>query len=125
MVHSWIHEVLLSFFHYRFHLRGVAVYGLPLTLAVTYSVFWMTRRLTGRFWGPSLLSTLCCAAFLFKIYPRPAFFSMMFFAILLTLLLRPGEPAACNCFIGCRPYFSYGRTRMPNSYMGCLLLDYL
>ena len=39
MVYSWIHEVLLSFFHYRFHLMGVAVYGLPLTLAVTYSVF--------------------------------------------------------------------------------------
>jgi hypothetical protein len=39
MVYSWIPEVLLSFFHYRFHLMGVAVYGLPLTLAVTYSVF--------------------------------------------------------------------------------------
>ena len=88
MAYSWIYEVLLSFFHYRFHLMGVAVYGLLLTLAVTYSVFWMTRRLAGRFWRPSLLATLCCAAFLFKIYPRPAFFSMMFFAILLTLLLE-------------------------------------
>ena len=28
MVYSWIYEVLLSFFHYRFHLMGVAVYGL-------------------------------------------------------------------------------------------------
>jgi hypothetical protein len=67
MAYSWIYEVLLSFFHYRFHLMGVAVYGLLLTLAVTYTVFWMTRRLAGRFWGPSLLATLCCAAFLFKI----------------------------------------------------------
>ncbi|MGA9389707.1 MAG: hypothetical protein WBV69_04595 [Candidatus Sulfotelmatobacter sp.] len=88
MAYSWIYEVLLSFFHYRFHLMGVAVYGLLLTFAVTYSVFWMTRCLANRFWGPSLLATLCCAAFLFRIYPRPAFFSMMFFAILLTLLLE-------------------------------------
>jgi hypothetical protein len=88
MAYSWMYEVLLSFFHGRFHLMGVAVYGLLLTLAVTYSIFWMTRRLAGRFWGPSLLATLCCAAFLFKIYPRPAFFSMMFFAITVTLLLE-------------------------------------
>ena len=88
MAYSWIYEVLLSFFHSKFHLMGIAVYGLLLTLAVTYSVFWMTRRLSGRFWGPSLLATLCCAAFLFKIYPRPAFFSMMFFAISVTLLLE-------------------------------------
>jgi hypothetical protein len=88
MAYSWIYEVLLSFFHSKFHLMGIAVYGLLLTLAVTYSVFWMTRRLSGRFWGPSLLGTLCCAAFLFKIYPRPAFFSMMFFAISLTLFLE-------------------------------------
>ena len=88
MAYGWIYEVLLSLFHYRFHLMGVAVYGLLLTLAATYSVFWMTRRLAGRFWGPSLLATLCCAAFLFKIYPRPAFFSMMFLAITVTLLLE-------------------------------------
>jgi hypothetical protein len=88
VAYSWIYEVLLSFFHSQFRLMGIAVYGLLLTLAVTYSVFWMTRRLSGRFWGPSLLGTLCCAAFLFKIYPRPAFFSMMFFAISITLLLE-------------------------------------
>lgn len=87
MAYSWIYELLLSFFHSRFHLMGVAVYGLLLTLAVTYTVFWMARRLAGRFWAPCLLATLCCAAFLFNIYPRPAFFSMMFFAITVTLLL--------------------------------------
>lgn len=88
MAYSWIYEVLLSLFHSKFHLMGIAVYGLLLALAVTYTIFWMTRRLAGRFWGPCLLATLCCAAFLFKIYPRPAFFSMMFFAITVTLLLE-------------------------------------
>ncbi len=105
MAYSWIYEVLLSFFHSRFHLMGVAVYGLLLTLGVSYSIFWMTRRLAGRFWGPSLLATLCCAAFLFKIYPRPAFFSMMFFAILVTLLLEARRTARPQLLYWLPPLF--------------------
>ncbi len=42
--YSWIYELLLSFLHSRFHLQGIAVYGLLLTITVAFSVFWMTRR---------------------------------------------------------------------------------
>ncbi|MGB8063569.1 MAG: hypothetical protein WCF26_16870 [Candidatus Sulfotelmatobacter sp.] len=95
MAYSWIYEVLLSFFHSRFHLIGIGVYGLLLTLAVTYSVFWMIHRLSGSFWRACLLATATCAAFLFNVFPRPVFFSMMLFAVTLTLLLearRTGRP---------------------------------
>ncbi|HEV2730151.1 MAG TPA: hypothetical protein VGV15_08965 [Terriglobales bacterium] len=93
--YSWVYEVLLSFFHSRFHLAGISVYGLLLTLAVAYSVFWMTHRLSGRFWTAALLATITCAAFLFRVFPRPVFFSMSLFTVTLTLLLearRTGRP---------------------------------
>jgi hypothetical protein len=88
MAYSWIYEVLLSLFHSRFHLIGIGVYGLVLTLAVTYSVFWMTRRLSGTFWRACLLATATCAAFLFNVFPRPVFFSMTLFTVTLTLLIE-------------------------------------
>jgi hypothetical protein len=88
MAYSWIYETLLSLFHSRFHLPGVAVYGLLLTLGVAYSVFWMTRRLSGSFWRPSLVATAACASFLFNVLPRPVFFSMILFTVTLTLLLE-------------------------------------
>jgi len=88
MAYSWLYEVLLSGFHSRLHLAGISLYGLLLTLAVAYSVFWMAGRLSGRFWGPCLLTVLCCVAFLFNMYPRPGFFSMLLFTITLTLLLE-------------------------------------
>jgi hypothetical protein len=60
MAYRWIYDVLLSLFHSMFHLMGVSVYGLLLTLVVAYSVFWMTRRSSGCFWRPCLLATVCC-----------------------------------------------------------------
>lgn len=86
--YSWVYEVLLSIFHSRFHLIGIAVYGWLLMLAVAYGVFWMTRRLSGWFWRACLLATLTCAASLFRVYPRPVFFSMALFTVTLTLLLE-------------------------------------
>jgi len=93
--YSWLYEVLLSRFHSWFHLMGIAVYGLLLTLAAAYSVFWMSRRLSGSFWRACLLATVCCATFLFNVLPRPVFFSMTLFTVTLTLLLearRSGQP---------------------------------
>jgi len=95
MAYSWVYEVLLSLFHSRFGLAGISVYGLLLTLAAAYSIFWMTRRLSGSFWRASLLATACCSAFLFNVFPRPVFFSMVLFTVTLTLLLeaqRRGRP---------------------------------
>jgi hypothetical protein len=88
IAYSWMYEVLLSLFHSRWHLAGISVYGLFLMLAVAYSVFWMTRRLSGTFWRACLLATATCAAFLFNVFPRPVFFSMALFTVTLTLLLE-------------------------------------
>ena len=88
IAYSWFYELLLSLFHSWFHLMGVAVYGLLLTLAVASSVFWMTSRVSASFWRACLLATACCAAFLFNVLPRPVFFSMTLFALTLTLLLE-------------------------------------
>jgi hypothetical protein len=95
MAYSWFHEVLLSLFHSWFHLIGIAVYGGLLTVLVAYSVFWMTRRLSGSFWRSCLLGIVTCAAFLYSVFPRPVFFSMMLFTVTMTLLLearRTGRP---------------------------------
>lgn len=88
IAYSWVYEILLSIFHARLHLVGISVYGLLLTLAVSCCVFWMTRRLSRTFWMACFLATATCAAFLFRVYPRPVFFSMSLFTITLTLLLE-------------------------------------
>ncbi|HTS35625.1 MAG TPA: hypothetical protein VMH04_08140 [Candidatus Solibacter sp.] len=93
IAYSWIYEVLLSVFHLRLHLIGISIYGLLLTLAVSYCVFWMARRLSRTFWAACFLATATCAAFLFRVYPRPVFFSMALFTITLTLLLEARRAA--------------------------------
>jgi hypothetical protein len=80
--------VLLSRAYAWFGLLGIGLYGTLLTLAVAYSVFWMLRRLTGRFWLACWLAVVCCYAFLFGIMPRPVFFSMILFCVTLTLILE-------------------------------------
>ena len=86
--YSWGYEVLLSRAYAWFGLVGVGVYGTLLTLAVAYAVYWMVRRLAGTFWVACILATLSCAAFLFSLMPRPVFFSMILFAVTLTVLLE-------------------------------------
>jgi hypothetical protein len=86
--YSWGYEVLLSNAYHWFNLVGMGIYGTLLTLGVTYSMFAMARRLSGRFWVAWLVTAASAAAFLFNIMPRPVFFSMMFFCLLLTLLFE-------------------------------------
>lgn len=86
--YSWGYEVLLSRAYAWFGLLGMGLYGVALTLAVAGAVFWMSRRLSRRFWVAWTLSSVACYAFLFSLMPRPVFFSMMLFAIVLALLLE-------------------------------------
>ena len=88
VAYSWGYEVLLSRAYAWFGLVGIGLFGTVLTLAVAFSVFWMLRRLSGRFWVACLLSAVCCYAFLFEIMPRPVFFSMILFSVTLTLILE-------------------------------------
>ena len=116
--YSWAYEVLLSRAYAWFGLVGVGVFGTVLTIGVAYSVYWMVRRLTGRFWVACGLSTVACSAFLFNLMPRPVFLSMILFAVTLTLTLeaqRSGRvqllywlPLVFLMWANCHIQFVYG-----------------
>ncbi len=86
--YSWGYEVLMSRAYAWFGLLGIGIYGTLLTLGVAYSIYWMLRRLSGRFWTACILAVVTCSAFLFNLMPRPVFFSMMLFCVTLTLVLE-------------------------------------
>ena len=88
VAYSWGYEVLLSWAYRWFGLLGVGVFGTLLTIAIAYAVYWMLRRLSGRFWVALALAAVVCSAFLFNGMPRPFFFSVVFFCVVLTLVLE-------------------------------------
>lgn len=95
--YSWGYELLLSRAYAWFGLVGVGVFGTLLTVAVAYAVYWMVRQISGRFWVACTLAAISCSAFLFTLMPRPVFFSMIFYAVTLTLLMtaqRTGRAAS-------------------------------
>ena len=116
--YSWGYEVLLSRAYAWFGLVGVGMFGTLLTLGVAYAVYWMVRRLSGNFWVACILATVTCSAFLFSLMPRPVFFSMILFAVTLTLLLesqRTGRaellywlPLVFLVWANCHIQFVYG-----------------
>ena len=67
---------------------GVGLYGTLLTIAVAFAAFSMLRRISGRFWVAWLLTLVCCYPFLFMIMPRPVFFSIILFSVVLALLFE-------------------------------------
>jgi len=88
VAYSWGYEILMSRAYAWFGLIGIGLYGVLLTLAVAYSIYWMLRRLSGNFWLASVGAGIVCSAFLFNGMPRPFFFSITLFAVTLTLLLE-------------------------------------
>jgi hypothetical protein len=116
--YSWGYEVLLSRAYAWFGLVGLGVFGILLTLAVAYAVYWMVRRLSGKFWVACILGTVTCSAFLFSLMPRPVFLSMILFAVTLTLILesqRAGRahplywlPLVFLLWANCHIQFVYG-----------------
>jgi hypothetical protein len=88
VAYSWGYEVLLSRAYGWFGLIGMGWFGVLLTLAVAGILFWVLYRLARRFWRAWILTIVGCIAFLFSIMPRPVFFSMMLFAIVLMLILE-------------------------------------
>lgn len=88
VAYSWGYEVLLSRAYSWFGLLGIGALGTLLTVSIAYAVFWMMRRLSGRFWLACVGSGIVCSAFLFNGMPRPFFFSIVFYAITLTLLFE-------------------------------------
>jgi hypothetical protein len=88
VAYSWGYEVLLSRAYAWFGLVGIGAYGTLLTMGVAASIYWMLRRLSGGFWFSCLLAGIVCSAFLFNGMPRPVFFSMILFCVMLTLLFE-------------------------------------
>jgi hypothetical protein len=88
VAYSWGYEVLLSRAYAWFGLVGFALFGILLTVAVTFVLFWMLHRLSGRFWVAWILALVGSFAFLFSLMPRPVFVTMILFTVALTFLLE-------------------------------------
>ncbi len=88
VAYSWGYEVLLSRASASFGLLGIGVFGVLLTIAIAYAIYWMLFRLSGRFWPALVETAIVCWAFLFTGMPRPFFFSITLFCIVLALLLE-------------------------------------
>ncbi|HZM09425.1 MAG TPA: hypothetical protein VFC15_04365 [Candidatus Limnocylindrales bacterium] len=88
VAYSWGYEVLMSLVYKWFGLMGIGLYGTLITILVAYAVYWMLRRISGRFWVALVLAALTCWAFLFNGMPRPVFFSIALFCVTLALLLE-------------------------------------
>ncbi|MGD0161114.1 MAG: hypothetical protein ABSB39_01495 [Candidatus Sulfotelmatobacter sp.] len=116
--YSWGYELMLSRAYAWFGLAGVGLFGVLLTVAVAYAVYWMLRRLSGRFWVACILATLSCWAFLFNMMPRPVFLSIILYAVTLTLIFesqRDGRirrlywlPLVFLVWANCHIQFIYG-----------------
>lgn len=105
VAYSWGYEVLMSRAYSWFGLVGIGLYGTLLTIAVAYSVYWMLRRLSGRFWLACIGTGVVCSAFLFNGMPRPFFFSIALFAVTLTLLLEANRSGRIELLYPLPPIF--------------------
>ena len=105
VAYSWGYEVLLSRAYAWFGLLGIGIFGTFLTLAVAYSIYWMLRRLSGRFWSSCVLTGIVCSAFLFNGMPRPFFFSMALFSITLALILEANRSGRAQLLYWLPPIF--------------------
>jgi hypothetical protein len=88
VAYSWGYEVFMSWAYRWGGIMGIGLYGTLLTILVAFSIFWMLRRLNGRFWPALLLAAVVCWSFLFYGMPRPVYFSISLFCFVLTLLLE-------------------------------------
>jgi hypothetical protein len=93
VAYSWGYEVLLSLFYSWFGLLGTGILATLLTVGVGAAIYGMLRRLSGRFWLSAILAAITCASFLFNGAPRPVFFSMILFCVILTLLFEAQRTA--------------------------------
>jgi len=106
VAYSWGYEVLLSRAYAWFGLVGIGVFGTLLTIAVAYAVYWMLRRLSGRFWLACIGAGIVCSAFLFNGMPRPFFFSTVLYSVTLILLLEANRSGRVQTLYWLPPIFA-------------------
>ena len=96
-----------------FGLLGVGVFGTLLTVAVAFGVYWMARRLSGRFWISWLLAAVTCSAFLFDMMPGPGFLSIVLFTVTLALILKAQRSGQVRTLYWLPAIFSAGLIFIP------------
>ncbi len=87
VAYSWDYEVLLSLAYRWSGIFGIGVFGVVLTVVVAYAIMSMLRRLSGSFWIACCLSAATYFSMLFTMMPRPHFFSIVLFVLVITILL--------------------------------------
>jgi len=101
VAYSWGFEVILSRIYVWLGLMAFAYFGVVLSLLVSVVLFAACFALSRRFWLSWLLTLIGTFAYVYALYPRPVFFSMMLFNIMLCLLLkaqRSGRIQTLYCF---------------------------
>ncbi len=101
VAYSWGFEVILSRVYAWLGLMGFAYFGILLSVLVSVVLFATCFALSRRFWRSWLLTLLGTFAYAYSLYPRPVFFSMMLFNVMLYLLLRAqrsGQIQGLYCF---------------------------
>ncbi len=88
IAYSWGSEVLLSRAYAWFGLIGLGAFGSALTFMVALVLLWSLLRLAANFWIALMLWAATCFGALFSLMPRPVFFSMAFYVVVLTLILE-------------------------------------
>jgi len=101
VAYSWGFEVILSRVYAWLGLMGFAYFGILLSLLVSLVLFATCFALSRRFWRSWVLTLLGTFAYVYALCPRPVFFSMMLFNVMLYLLLkaqRSGQVGGLYCF---------------------------
>jgi len=88
IAYSWGFEVVLSRFYAWLGLTGFAWFGVGLTVLVSVVLFATCFALSHRFWRSWLLTCLGSLAYVYSLYPRPVFFSMILFNLTLYMILK-------------------------------------
>jgi hypothetical protein len=94
VAYSWGYEVLLSLAYRGSGIFGIGVFGVVLTMVVAYAIMSMLRRLSGSFWIACGLSGATYFSMLFTMMPRPHFFSIALFVLVITMLLDAQQNAS-------------------------------
>jgi hypothetical protein len=104
--YSWGYEILLAKFYAWFGITGIAWFGVLMVVGAALVFFWALHRVSNRFWISYLLCAVGGLACLYNVLPRPVFFSMMFFAVVLVLLHEANESGRSNALWLLPPVFA-------------------
>jgi hypothetical protein len=88
MAYSWVFEVVLSRIYSWFGLLGFACFGIVLSMLVSVTLFGTCYALSRSFWRSWLLTLLGSYCYVYSLYPRPVFLSMVLFNLMLCMILK-------------------------------------